>query len=613
MKDRTLGKFIYNIREGQGIQQQDLCEGLCSRQMLSKIECDESIPDIFLFDCLVQRLGKSSDKFETILFDVEFEMIESRAEIERQIEVNELEKAEELLERYIDFCNQRDTIQYQYYYQIKAIIEHERGNLEDSIQYLKEAIRCTVPNFNLKEKRVVLFCVREIELILMLTEEYYLIKNRKEADRISVFLITYLEENYQDEEELVKVYPKAVYLSLKYAADNVKRLQYVKHAERAFELLTRYGSFVFLAELMEMLIDIYHQINIEKKAVRLEKQLLSLKEVIEEFGGIPYITSMKLGWFKESYRRQYCLFSEMIKGERLAKGIRQEEMIEAGVYDSVVSLSRIETGKRKPSREKFNQLMEKLGFEKQKYMNSLVTDDYEVLELKQKISNLSSKGDCENAKIEIEHMRFLINDDKSLNKQYLMYKDVVLKFKLGAITGKELYEQSLEALRITYTINKENLFRVPTLRETNILNQLAASLYEMKEVEKGIELYKRVKECFQKSKLNIRYYPKSLGVITGNYMIMLEEADRLEEAYMVLLEEANGNLMTYRAGGLNTCVSELMSLYEKSDMKESEKKKNMRKYLRHAFYLSDLFLKANSNKVYDAYYRKKIDKEVEWY
>ena len=613
MPERTIGKFISDIREKQGIQQQELCEGLCSKQLMSQIEYDESIPDLFLFECLIQRLGKSPDKFEIILFDSEFELLEKRAEIERMIEVGKFEVAEELLEKYIAVCNKKDHIQYQFYYQIKAIIEHEKGNLEGSINCLLDAIRSTVIDFDIKKKRTVLFCVREIELMLMLAEEYFLNHDRENAEKISDFLINYLEDNYQDEEELVKVYPKAIYLRLKYCISDEKRLQYIKQAEEALQLLAQLGSTVFLAELMEILIDIYRQINLDKKAIRLEKQVKTLKEVLSEFSGISYVTSMKFRWFKESQRRQYCLFSEMIRCERLAREISQEKFIEDGIYDTVVSLSRIETGKRNPSREKFNDLMEKLGFEKQKYWSSLVTDAYDVLEIKQRISNLSSKQDYENTRIELERLRFLLNENEPANKQYLAHMDAVVRFKLGVIDAKELYEQSLKALKITYTTNDEKILRVPTLIETYILNQLAIALYEMRKTEEGIELYWRIKQCMENSKLGITYYPKSLGVITENYMIMLEEANRLEESYEALLEDARGEVETFRAAGLNVCLSERMSLYEKSTLDECEKKKNMEKYLRHAFYMSDLFMKEKSNKVYDAYYRKRIDKDVEWY
>ena len=53
----TLGKLIKELRTEQKLSQQALCQGLCSKSMLSKIENDFLSPDIILTENLLQRLG----------------------------------------------------------------------------------------------------------------------------------------------------------------------------------------------------------------------------------------------------------------------------------------------------------------------------------------------------------------------------------------------------------------------------------------------------------------------------------------------------------------------------------------------------------------------------
>ena len=67
MSNITLGKIIEKLCIEKNYSRRQLCQGLCSAQMLIKIETDQSDVDKFLADILLQRLGKSSDKLEIIL------------------------------------------------------------------------------------------------------------------------------------------------------------------------------------------------------------------------------------------------------------------------------------------------------------------------------------------------------------------------------------------------------------------------------------------------------------------------------------------------------------------------------------------------------------------
>ena len=81
----TIGKLIYELRNEQGISQSVLCQGLCSKSKLSKIEHDSLQPDIFLTESLLQRLGISErvltfwgGERESKLYELKFRLIHSR-------------------------------------------------------------------------------------------------------------------------------------------------------------------------------------------------------------------------------------------------------------------------------------------------------------------------------------------------------------------------------------------------------------------------------------------------------------------------------------------------------------------------------------------------------
>lgn len=59
----TVGKLIYKLRTKQQISQKTLCQGLCSKAHLSKIETGVKEPSVILARTLLQRLGVSDGEF----------------------------------------------------------------------------------------------------------------------------------------------------------------------------------------------------------------------------------------------------------------------------------------------------------------------------------------------------------------------------------------------------------------------------------------------------------------------------------------------------------------------------------------------------------------------
>lgn len=59
----SLGEIIKQIREEKKLSQGIICQGLCTKSTLSKIEHNHMQPDIFLLEALLQRLGLSERPF----------------------------------------------------------------------------------------------------------------------------------------------------------------------------------------------------------------------------------------------------------------------------------------------------------------------------------------------------------------------------------------------------------------------------------------------------------------------------------------------------------------------------------------------------------------------
>ena len=64
MESNTLGRILRENREKQKLSKQKVCRGLCTVMALSRYESDERIPDKFLMDALLERLGFQPSKYE---------------------------------------------------------------------------------------------------------------------------------------------------------------------------------------------------------------------------------------------------------------------------------------------------------------------------------------------------------------------------------------------------------------------------------------------------------------------------------------------------------------------------------------------------------------------
>ena len=110
MRKVTIGSIISAQRYEKGYSRRIASQGLCSTQMLIKIENDEAETDKFVLDMILQRLGKSSDRLETIISDNEYQKMCCRKAIEVDIWKGRVDEAHNLLENYAIQYSKRNAV-----------------------------------------------------------------------------------------------------------------------------------------------------------------------------------------------------------------------------------------------------------------------------------------------------------------------------------------------------------------------------------------------------------------------------------------------------------------------------------------------------------------------
>lgn len=140
----TIGRLIRELRTERNISQQALCQGLCSKSKLSKIENDTLQPSAILAETLLQRLGISERVFTFYSNEKEAVLYELRART-TLIPLKEKELILEYTEQMEHLLTDDDTLYRQYILYKHATITDD-VNLR--IELLHKALAITQPHMD---------------------------------------------------------------------------------------------------------------------------------------------------------------------------------------------------------------------------------------------------------------------------------------------------------------------------------------------------------------------------------------------------------------------------------------------------------------------------------
>lgn len=258
MEKTLIGAYIKQQREDRGWTQDFLCEGICSRTTLSRIENDTQAPSFAVLKKLFEKMCLPSKQFlmltskDNIVAEnlqkkiknngVLFQEVdgEERSRIQAQI-LKDLDKLESL-------CGEDDPFIRQFILSAQVSIGRpERPySSEERLDMLMEAMRLTIPRFDLKKISEFRYTVMEVTLINKIARTYSRSGDRKKAIGISRQLLKYIEENNQTLDEYSRQFCLIAY---NYAHDLAVEKNFEKSihwAERCCEVGNANGYHDFL-------------------------------------------------------------------------------------------------------------------------------------------------------------------------------------------------------------------------------------------------------------------------------------------------------------------------------------------------------------------------------
>lgn len=216
----TIGRLIHELRTEQGISQIVLCQGLCSKSKLSKIENDSLQPDVFLTEALLQRLGISERGFtfwgserESKIYELRFKLI--------HLQLGNYPKQHSLLVSLENLLQQTDILSRQFYLFHCAIWENKP---QKRIALLYESLYCTLPDFHILNIHNYRLTWNELTILNNIAYQYLLTDTPYIGSQILQKLLEYNKISHLDILFQQTIFPISLYM-LSRSFYNQKRFQ----------------------------------------------------------------------------------------------------------------------------------------------------------------------------------------------------------------------------------------------------------------------------------------------------------------------------------------------------------------------------------------------------
>ena len=536
--DQDFARFIKQVRTDAKVSQKKLSEGLMCSSQYARVEKGQRSVCKDMRDCLLGRMGISSDLYENLLNIEDYAAWEQQRDILGAVEQKEFQRAQELLVAYEQQKGKgiKNKIKQQFCLVMRAEIMRQQGAEQREIDGCYEkAVRLTVPKVESLCVAQKLLSIQEVNMVL--EYEFY----HKGADFLEKCkeLMVFVENSLYDDLSKAKIYPKIVWYYLReiYSEQGgplINLREDLEVCSRAIGLLRDTGRAYFLVELLEMRVRIAGDIEKDaKERIPIqdrEKLRAEDRESNQECnqGSIKMLDLLKRLYAEYEvplymqdcvylYRQRWVFYvGDVLRIRRKMFGMTQEEL--CGDDCSVKSLRRTEKMEKNMQHEALGILLRKLGLSREFQKARLASGDREGLALMEAITSCRNNRELERVGTILNKMKEQIVSEIPENRQYIMEAQASLDWMTGKITDEEFVTREEKALGCTLKV--KNLYDMDKVYLTEMemlcIRQVIQMLPEV-ERKKCIDFMLRIFDAYEKknalSDCIVMYEFAILGVI----------------------------------------------------------------------------------------------------
>ena len=458
-EEKIYGRYLKDVRLYRGVYQEELGKGICSQDLISKVELGKRYPDKLERDRFLDRLGENGYDFECYLEDEEYEEWLKRRKIIALLHKGKLEEAEARLNEFREEKRKRSKLEWQFLLTMQAqLMELQGASKEEMGPVIKEAVEQTVPKGSTIDE--LWLSVQELNLVL----EYITYKNADYLEQQYLELLHYMERDYFDIASKAKMCPKiALYYAklIKSKRDAYTEEQWEKKVRKAVEVcsfgldcLRNHEKIYYAVELLQIYeyfldavcgmdgITEEERLQFVKEKEQMQEFLVTFQTLYREFH-VPEQTPGYLCFYMEYELHSY---SDVIRARRKMFGYSKEEMLDV---ISMRTLERLETTEINSQRGTAQALFKKLGLSTALHRAQIVTDKREAVWLEKKYRQVMNQKKYDKAEALLRQLKEMIPMEFRINQQYIFYNDGYLAYQQNIISKGEFLSHAIKHLEMT--------------------------------------------------------------------------------------------------------------------------------------------------------------------
>lgn len=596
----NIGRLLYGIRTKYEMNVKDICRGICSPSSYCMYENGEIVPDILLVNMFLDRMGFGILGLTAYISEKEVVYFKWKESTRACIRNENYKKLVMLLEHMpTGNVSLNKKIREQYAWFIKGIVaEKDTADLKKATECYEKALECTC-GFLIKSQKIEgTFSVREIHIYAIYLNLLCKVNPKEKEEVISRFyqLMQYVNVHYVEEQQKVKIYPLLVCLWGNLVIEGKDTEGSFEIFEKTLELLRKQKSLYCLLEIMRLhiLVGLKEKRDMSKE----QEDIKILQSFFEEFG---YRAQSQI-YVPQSNEIMLEHVGQYLSTERKKVNFTQEK-ISDGIC-SVESYSRIENG-RKPTRNNYKALTEKIGTENRYYIELVNTGNIDALLLRREISYELFMEKNERLPELLEELKTVLGEKEvAKNRQYLEFFQVSIEEN----TGRKTWNQCCDMFRniLSYTMNEKEIGKkrhVYTMLEINLIDHISVCMAKDGKSEEAMHLIKAFLDDMDFMKTE-KYYETFLAKL--NYARWRSDRGNFDEAECIYREGIEQRIRRNKTELLDEYIGEYAyNKYLKNNINE---KQDVKRYLLYALVLSRMY---GTQRVYKTIlqFLKKINEE----
>lgn len=505
--------LLHNSRKKQKVNVEQLCAGICTSSMLSKVESGKRSINRNCLNRLLARLGIDQKKYEKYLYYNDYDEWKVKNDIINAIEDGELQKAEKLVGRYESEYANAGKIELQFSLFMKIqILQHKKDAVDSKeIENLyREAMLLTVPGAYEEETSKLLLSTDELNLVLECRNRELDSEDVYEIYDIYKGFIDYIDNSRFDINGKAKIYPKVVVYMYNHIAAHIDSVGDDEKSRIYKKLLGFYGHAIdilrsnnrsyYLCELYQSYIGVLTFIaeydNDEKyvEAINQTREILQTYIELCERYRVPYLMIDCCYLYRED--DVYCI-NDVMRQRRKMLGMTMTDLC-----DNICSTRTLRRFERKESNAIegiVDELFWRLGMSVEYVNMRIVTDSQDAADLHEKCRRAINAKNLELASEILRNLECILPKCR-VNDQAIME----LKCLIGWYKGNIGYEQHINELKevMRYTIDIDSISTngknmLLSWIEISCINNIAMCLKKMNKYQEALDYTKVLIEYFK--------------------------------------------------------------------------------------------------------------------